>query len=515
MSTIPQALERAAREFGAGEAIADGEVRLSFAELLDEVQTTARFFVASGIAPGDRIAVWAPNTYHWVIAALATHYAGATLVPINTRYTGHEALDILHRTKASALVVTGPFLGVDRLAQLHAVAAPDGLPHVRTVVRIPTDDSPKADDVIDWPELAERAASVALDDVTARAAAVQPNDVSDILFTSGTTGRSKGVLSAHRQVIDVATAWATCGEVDEHDRYLVINPFFHSFGYKAGIAVGLLTGATIVPMAVYDVDGAMALIERERVTVLPGAPTIYQTILDHPARSAHDLTSLRFAVTGAAVVPVALVERMQAELGFDIVLTAFGMTEAVVATMGRREDPPALIARTCGRATAGFEIRVGDQGEIQLRGPNVMLGYLDDPAATAATIDADGWLHTGDIGTLDDAGYLTITDRLKDMYISGGFNVYPAEVEQALARLDGVADSAVIGVPDTRLGEVGVALVVAQPGRTLQADDVVAYCRERLANYKVPRRVEFRSELPRNPSGKVLKTVLREEFADD
>jgi acyl-CoA synthetase (AMP-forming)/AMP-acid ligase II len=318
------------------------------------------------------------------------------------------------------------------------------------------------------------------------------------------------VISAHRQVVDVARAWAECGEVGPNDRYLVINPFFHSFGYKAGIVVCLLTGATIVPQPVYDVEQAMRLIAAEKITILPGAPTIYQTILDHPARAAYDLSSLRFAVTGAAVVPVALVERMQTELSFETVLTAFGMTEAVVVTMGRPDDPPELVARTCGRATAGFEVRIGDQDELLVRGPNVMLGYLDDPAATAATIDADGWLHTGDVGALDDAGYLTITDRLKDMYISGGFNVYPAEVEQALARLDGVAEAAVIGVPDERLGEVGLALIVPRTGATLTVDDVIAFSRERLANYKVPKRVDFVETLPRNPSGKVLKAVLRD-----
>jgi acyl-CoA synthetase (AMP-forming)/AMP-acid ligase II len=344
---------------------------------------------------------------------------------------------------------------------------------------------------------------------------VEPDDVSDILFTSGTTGRSKGVLSAHRQVIDVARAWAECGEVGPDDRYLVVNPFFHSFGYKAGVIVGVLTGATLVPQAVYDVEAAMRLIETERITVLPGAPTIFQTILDHPGRAGFDLSSLRFAVTGAAVVPIALVERMQQEMGFDIVLTAFGMTEAVVATMCRRTDPPEVVAHTCGRAVAGFETRIGEQGELLLRGPNVMLGYLDDDEATKAAIDDDGWLHTGDVGELDEQGYLRITDRLKDMYICGGFNVYPAEVEQILARLDGVADVAVIGVPDQRLGEVGLAVVVPKPDAELTAEELLEFCRERLANFKVPRRVEFVTALPRNPAGKVRKTELRREWGPD
>jgi acyl-CoA synthetase (AMP-forming)/AMP-acid ligase II len=222
---------------------------------------------------------------------------------------------------------------------------------------------------------------------------------------------------------------------------------------------------------------------------------------------------------------VALVERMRRELSFDTVLTAYGLTEAVVATMCRPGDDPDTVAHTSGRATAGFEVRVaggdtsgdsagpqpGASGEILLRGPNTMLGYLDDPEATRAAVDADGWLHTGDVGHLDARGYLTITDRLKDMYICGGFNVYPAEVEQALARLDGVADSAVIGVPDARLGEVGKAYLVLRAGHALAAGDVLAFCKERLANYKVPRLVEFRDTLPRNPSGKVLKRLLREE----
>jgi acyl-CoA synthetase (AMP-forming)/AMP-acid ligase II len=238
-------------------------------------------------------------------------------------------------------------------------------------------------------------------------------------------------------------------------------------------------------------------------------------ILDHPERAERDLSSLRLAVTGAADVPVALVERMRRELSFETVLTAYGLTEAVVATMCRPGDPPEVVSATSGRAAAGFEVKIGRSDEILLRGPNLMLGYLDDPEATAAAIDGDGWLHTGDAGRLDAAGYLTITGRLKDMYICGGFNVYPAEVEQVLARLDGVAESAVIGVAEPRLGEVGQAFVVARPGFVLAEADVLAFCRERLANYKVPRRVEFRDALPRNPSGKVLKRQLREELREE
>jgi HIP---CoA ligase len=522
LTTIPAAVARAAREFGDAPALAEpGGPRFSYRELHQRVTTVARALIAEGVAPGDRVAIWSPNTHHWVLGALGALHAGATLVPVSTRFTGHEALDVISRTGARALIVAGPFLGTDRLAVLRAAddakrdAAGPGLGRLRLIVQIPIEAGPASaagEGTLGWDELLERAAAVPAGLATERAAAVSPGDVSDILFTSGTTGRSKGAMTAHRQSLAVARAWADCGCLSGADRYLVVNPFFHSFGFKAGILACLVSGAALVPQLVYDAGRAMALVEAERITVFPGPPTIYQTILDHPDRGAHDLSSLRLAVTGAATVPVALVERMRRELSFHSVLTAYGLTEAVVVTMCRPGDDPQTVARTSGRATAGFEVRVeADTGEILLRGPNLMLGYLDDPDATRAAIDAGGWLHTGDVGRLGPEGYLTITDRLKDMYICGGFNVYPAEVEQVLARLDGVAEAAVIGVADARLGEVGKAYVVTRPGHALDAGEVLAFCRERLANYKVPRQVVFRDGLPRNPAGKPLKRLLREE----
>lgn len=480
MDTIPAAVEEAARRFGDAEALVDGPVRLSWRELGDQVRAAAGLFAEGGVEPGDRVAICAPNTHHWVLLALGALSAGATLVPVNTRFTATETADILDRTHARAFVVADEFLGRDRLAELRA-----GGHRVPEFVVPVSPGTP-------WEPLPESTVDVK----------VGPDDVSDILFTSGTTGRSKGAMSAHRQAMAVARAWAHSCTVTADDRYLVINPFFHSFGYKAGILVCLLTGATIVPQAVYDAAAAARLVRDERITVMPGAPTIFQTMLDLPDV---DLKSLRLAVTGAAVVPVALVERMQAQC---TVLTGYGLTEAVVATMCVPGDDAHTVATTCGRAAAGMELRIGDHDEILLRGPNVMLGYLDDPDATREAIDEDGWLHTGDAGHVDERGYLTITDRLKDMYICGGFNVYPAEVEQALARLPGVADAAVVGVPDERLGEVGKVFVVRRDAG-LSTEDVVDYCKSLLANYKVPRQVEFLDELPRNASGKVLKFQLR------
>jgi acyl-CoA synthetase (AMP-forming)/AMP-acid ligase II len=500
--TIPAAVSWAAREFGDAAALAvPGGLRLSYAGLAEQVTAVSAALIAAGIEAGDRVAVWAPNGAEWMLAALGALSAGGVLVPVSTRFTGPEALDVIARSGARALFVAGNFLGVDRLGALRAAARAEGdtLDRLALVVRVPED----------WGRFLSQGAPAPA--VRERAGAVTPGAVSDIMFTSGTTGRSKGAMTSHERSLAVARAWAECGELTRRDRYLVANPFFHTFGFKAGILACLVSGAALVPQAVFDPGEAMRLVAAERITVLPGAPTIYQMILDHPARASFDLSSLRLAVTGAADVPVALIERMRRELTFSTVLTAYGLTEAVVATMCRPGDAAEVVAFTSGRAAAGFEVRIGPAEEILLRGPNMMLGYLDDPEATAAAIDAEGWLHTADAGRLDSAGNLTITGRLKDMYICGGFNVYPAEVEQVLARLDGVADAAVVGMADPRLGEVGRAFLVMRPGFALAADDVLAFCRERLASYKVPRRVEFRDSLPRNPSGKVLKTVLKEE----
>jgi HIP---CoA ligase len=504
--TIPAALDRFVERFPDHDALITDDRSFTSTQLRDEVHRAAAALIALDVKAGDRVAVWSPNSWHWVIACLAIHHAGAAMVPLNTRYTASEASDILARTEAPVLFGMGQFLGNDRVADLDRAA----LPALRHIVRIPIDANDGT-----WYEFIARGKDT--DAVAARASAVLPDDVSDILFTSGTTGRSKGVLCAHRQSLSASASWAANGKMSSDDRYLCINPMFHNFGYKAGILACLQTGATLIPHLTFDPLRALQAIEQHRITVLPGPPTIYQTLLDHPARGDYDLSSLRFAVTGAATVPVVLVERMQSELDIDIVLTAYGLTEANgMGTSCRADDDAVTVATTCGRPFADFELRIdgaaaaGESGEVLLHGPNVMLGYLDDPEATAAAIDADGWLHTGDIGVLDENGNLRITDRLKDMYICGGFNVYPAEIEQVLARMDGVADAAVIGVPDERLGEVGRAFLVTRPGVTLDEESVIAYTREHLANFKAPRSVRFVDALPRNAGGKVVKPQLRE-----
>ena len=511
--TIPALLARALDEFPGREAIVDGSVRWTFAELGEQIRRCAAAMIASGIRRGDRVALWAPNGHRFVVAALGAVTAGGVLVPVNTRFKGAEAGWILGRSGARLLLVDNGFLGNDYLGMLRE-AAPD-LPQLAEVVML------NGNGEVPWERFLARADGVQASGVLARGAEVTEDDTSDIFFTSGTTGRPKGVMTAHGQNLRVFDAWSSGVGLRPGDRYLVVNPMFHTFGYKAGVLACLMRGATIVSQAVFDPEQALKLIAAERVTVMPGPPSLYASVLDHPARAVMDLSSLRLAVTGASVVPVRLVERMRAEL-FPEVVIAYGLTESCgTVTVGDRDADAETISSTVGKAIAGTEVIVADRdgnplppgasGEVLVRGYNVMRGYFGEPEATAAAIDPRGWLHTGDVGVLDGDGNLRITDRLKDMFTVGGFNAYPAEIEQAITRHEKVSEAAVVGVPDERLGEVGRAYVIPRPGAAVTEAEIIAFCRERLANFKVPRSVRIVSALPRNASGKVLKFALRDE----
>jgi len=512
--TIPEAVRHAAAAFADREALVDsggsdssGDLRWTFAELAEQVYQCAGALIAAGVEPGDRVALWAPNGHRFVVAALGAVSAGAILVPVSTRFKGEEAAWNLERSGAALLLVENGFLGNDYLGMLAEAGAV-----VPRVVRLDSE----------WPAFLASGDAVPRSLVLARAEAVDADDAADMFFTSGTTGRPKGVLCGHGQDIRVFSAWASGVGLRGEDRYLIVNPMTHTFGYKAGVLACLLRGACMLPLPVFDVDRVLSVVAAERVTVLPGPPTLYASLLDRCA--GRDVSSLRLAVTGAAAVPVRLIERMQSEL-FDEVVIAYGLTESCgTVTVGDPRTAPSLMARTVGKAIEGTEVIVasvssgqpvspGESGEVRVRGYNVMRGYFEDPFATAEAVDPDGWLHTGDIGVLDTDGNLSITDRLKDMYICGGFNVYPAEVEQVLARHPAVSEASVVGVPDpdpdARLGEVGIAWVIVRPGASVLADELIGFCRERLANYKVPRFVRVVESLPRNASGKVLKYELR------
>ncbi|MFF2215438.1 FadD3 family acyl-CoA ligase [Streptomyces antibioticus] len=520
--SIPALVRWAAERYADTEAVVEGRTRISYAELGARVERAAAACLANGVAPGDRVGIWAPNSLDWMVAALGAVSAGAVLVPLNTRFKGAEAADVLRRSGAGLLFVTGTFLGTSYVASLRravgaGVSPPapggplPGLPALKQVVVL-ADDAPV--DFRTWKDFLASGEGVSGAEVRARADAVRADWPSDIVFTSGTTGRPKGAVITHAQTLRGYAIWSELAGLERGDRYLIVNPFFHTFGYKAGVIACLTRGATMIPQPVFNVDTVLANLAAERVSVLPGPPTLHQALLDHASRDAHDLSALRLVVTGAAVVPLRLVERLRSELGVDTVLTAYGLSEASgIVTMCRRGDDPTVIASTSGRAIPGVEVRVaaspGEPGEVLVRGFNVMRGYYEDEAATAEVLTPDGWLRTGDVGVLDEAGNLRITDRIKDMYIVGGFNAYPAEIEQLLGLHPDVSDVAVVGVPDARLGEVGRAYVVRRRGSVLTGDDLIAWARREMANYKVPREVEFVGALPRNASGKVVKGELR------
>ncbi|TDV49877.1 acyl-CoA synthetase (AMP-forming)/AMP-acid ligase II [Actinophytocola oryzae] len=466
-------VQSAADRFGDAEAVVDGDLRLTFTELVARVEVAAGAFASAGVAKGDRVAVWAPNSAEWIVAAFGLLTAGGVLVPINTRLRPAEAADVVVRSGAKAVLVRKDFLGMD-------FTGPPGVPTIDLASGFLASGSP----------LVRESSG---------------DDVCDIFFTSGTTGRPKGVLMTHAQTLRLYAEWCDLADLREGDRYLIANPFSHIFGYKAGCVASLIRGATILPVPVFDIDRVLDLVEHERVTMLPGPPTLYHSLL--AARGDRDLSSLRAAVTGSADIPVELIRRVREELPFRSIMTGYGLTEAGTVTASRPGDSFEDIATTVGTACDGVELRVAADGEVMVRGYTVMKGYLDDPAATAEVVDADGWLATGDLGTLDDAGRLRIVGRKKDMFIVGGFNAYPAEIENFLAEHPAVDQVAVVGVPDERLGQVGKAFVV--PRGEVTAEELIGWSRDRMAGFKVPRSVEFLEALPLNDSGKVRKDRLR------
>ncbi|MCZ6807361.1 MAG: FadD3 family acyl-CoA ligase [Deltaproteobacteria bacterium] len=514
--TIPDLVAQQAEMLGDAKAIVDSDATISFAGLAERVDEAARALIAMGIERGDRVAIWAPNMWEWVVAALAINTAGGVIVPVNTRYKGIEAAYLLEKSGAKALFTVTGFLDVDYVALLRNTGSE--LPELKDVVVLRGDAS---EGTLTYQDFLARAKDIPSNAAKERAAEIDPDDIADILFTSGTTGKPKGVMCTHAQNLRVFDTWSSLVGLREGDRYLIVLPFFHSFGYKAGWFSALMRGATSFPEPIFDVDVVLKRVQRDRITMLPGPPTLYQSLLLHPERANFDISSLRLAVTGAASIPVELIHRMKDELRFETIITAYGLTESCgVVTMCRLDDDPETIATTSGRAIPDVEVMIVDgegnpvppnePGEIVVRGYNVMKGYFDAEEETKKAIDVDGWLHTGDIGTLDERGYIKITDRLKDMFIVGGFNAYPAEIENTLLNMPGIGEVAVIGVPDERLGEVGMAFVVPAPGRSVTPEQVVAWSRDNMANFKVPRKVEMLDALPRNATGKVMKFELRE-----
>ena len=504
----------------------------TYGEGLELVRSLARALLARGIRHGDRVVIWAPNSAEWIFACLAIQMVGAAMVPVNTRFKGGEAAYVLRQTRARMMFTVGSFLGADYLAMLRTAegAAADGRPvaglaALEAVVLLDSAEDREQDDVVGLTPFLAEGAAVAEDALEEAIARMTPDTIADILFTSGTTGAPKGAMHSNAQAIWMASRWNEYNCLRADDRMVLVNPFFHSFGYRAGWLSALHAGISIYPLATFDALELMRVIERERITILMAAPTVFIDLLAHPQRVAIDLSSLRIGHTGSTGMAADLAERIKIELGYELFMTSYGLTEATaLVTCCRPEDSIERIATTVGRAVEDVELMLADTdgkpasdgqpGELLVRGVNVMKGYFENPGATAETIDPDGWLHTGDVATIDADGYVRIVDRLKDIVIVGGFNAYPTEIENALRAHPAIAEVAIVSVPDARLGEVCAACVVLAPGATLTTTDLTAWSRERLANYKVPRHLLVLDALPRTALGKPQKFLMREMLVE-
>jgi acyl-CoA synthetase (AMP-forming)/AMP-acid ligase II len=535
-TTIPEMMRDVAQRHASLEAVVDGEVRLDFAALHREALRVASALRAAGIAPGDRVAIWASNGWRWVVAASGIWQLGAVVVPLASRWKVAEVAPLLARTEARLLFLERESAGerpLDALREERGTGT-KGAPGEadRPIADLPTlerivvfENGASADrsgsavrrgeGIVAWDAFLEAGADLPTPD----GRDADPKAIAQLLFTSGTTGSPKGVALDQRQLLQAYWDWSGIGGLGAGDRFLVIPPYSHGFGMNGGILACWMRAVANVPIAVFDPKTALRLIAQERISVISGPPTLFATLMNLEGFDPKATSSLRLAFVGAAAVPTELILAMRERMGIERVVNAYGLIEVCVVSMTRASDPAEVIATTTGRAMPGVEVRLvaadgrivedGEPGEVQVRSQGVMRGYWRDPEQTAAAITPEGWCRTGDVGVRDAEGHIRVVDRLKDAYNCGGFSAFPAEIENALLGFEAVAQVAVVGVPDARLGEVGHAFVVPAAGRSLDAEALLAFARKHMANYKVPRRIHVLASFPLNANGKVRKDELR------
>lgn len=494
--------------------------RITYTELTVAARELAAGLVARGVAPGDRVAIWLPNSVDWMVAHWAATLAGAIVVPLNTRNRPAEVLYILTQSGAAALVMRDRFLHTDYVAGLSEILA-GGLPELRTVIVRQTGPGDLVASAISWDNALRAGEGVSDERVHAATAAVGPDDVHVLMYTSGTTGYPKGAMLTHGGLMQSARHNYASWKFRPGDAVLVPGPLSHIIGIVFGCvmpAVGIIVPITL---PVFDAERVLALIQQYRPVVMTGTPTHFQMLAEHPRLREYDVSSLRIGMAGGASSTPDAVRRVMEQLGLEALVNGLGMSEAGSVAHTDPSDPPEIHATTAGRPMPWLETRivdpgtttdqpVGEPGELWIRGPGVMKGYFRDPQATAAALTADGWLRTGDLLWMGEDGCLRFVGRLKEMFTVGGFNVYPAEVERVLAQHPAVAECQVLGVPDARLGDVPFAFVRFQPDAHADADELMSFCAARLANYKVPRHVHVVQSFPLLASGKRNRHTLHE-----
>jgi fatty-acyl-CoA synthase len=517
--TIGTNLDRTVDRFGDQEALVSAHqgLRYTYAQLGDEVDRLARALIAAGLAQGDRLGLWSPNCAQWTLVQYATAKIGVILVNVNPAYRTSELQYAVHHSGCRMLIAAPAFKSSDYRAMVDEVRG--ALPELERVVYLDTED---------WDALLAGAADVSGDELRARADRLAPDDPINIQYTSGTTGFPKGATLTHVNILNNGFFVGEFCRYTDADRVCIPVPFYHCFGMVMGNLGCTTHGATmVIPAPAFDPEATLATCARERCTSLYGVPTMFIAALGHPRFEEFDLRSLRTGIMAGSPCPVEVMKRVIEQMHMSEVSICYGMTEtSPVSTQTTHDDPVSKRVGTVGRVHPHVEVKIidpsdgtivatGVSGELCTRGYSVMQGYWNEPERTAEAIDADGWMHTGDLATMDEDGYVNIVGRIKDLVIRGGENVYPREVEEFLYGHPDIVDVQVIGVPDARYGEELMAWIVARPGVTLDVDDVRAFCDGRIARYKVPRYVKLVEDFPMTVTGKVQKFKMREQAVQE
>ena len=538
-STIGDLLDLQAQRYADRDALvhaATGD-RYTYREFHAEVERVARGLMSIGIGKGQHVGIWATNYSEWILTQYATAKIGAVLVTVNPAYRTHELAYVLEQAQLNAIVIIGRFRTSDYVAMINEVvpelreSLPGRLcsatfPHLNHVIYIPPHDAPEAptpEGMWRWSEMVSLAGQTSIEDLHSRQAQCHPDDVINIQYTSGTTGNPKGAMLTHHTLVANCSLVADGMELTDLDRLCIPVPFYHCFGCGMGSLACVTHGATmVIPSEYFDPLQTLRAVEQERCTALHGVPTMFIAELGHPDFDQFDLSSLRTGIMAGSPCPIEVMRQVIDRMGIERVTICYGQTEASpVVTQTLADDSIERRVGTVGRALPGIEVRLvdpetdqvvgpGAQGELQSRSSMIMKGYFNMPDATEEAIDSEGWLHSGDLATVDEDGYYKITGRLKDMIIRGGENIYPREIEEFLYTHPQVADVQVIGVPDERFGEEVMAWVMLKPDANATTDEIRDYCRGRIAHYKVPRYVKITNEFPMTVTGKIQKFRMRE-----
>jgi fatty-acyl-CoA synthase len=531
-TTVGGLLEEIARRFPDNDALVypDRGLRTSYREFDRLCDRVAKGLLKLGISKGDHVAIWATNVPEWVVLQFATARIGAVLVTINTSYKSAELEYILQQSDSTTLFLVQGFKDTDYVETLYSVVpelrkvAPGGLlsdtlPCLKNVIFL-GGQAPAG--MLAYAELEKLGESVSDDELATVKASLTEHEVINMLYTSGTTGFPKGVMLTHHNLVNNGFNIGECMRFTEKDRLCIPVPFFHCFGCVLAVLAAVTHGATMVPVETFNPEQVLKTIEAEKCTAVHGVPTMFIAELEHPAFRKYDLSSLRTGIMAGSPCPIEVMKRVIRDMHCSEITIAYGQTESSpVITQTRTDDPIELRVASVGRALPDVEVKIvdietgaalppGKQGELCTRGYHVMKGYYKMPEETARAIDAEGWLHTGDLAVMDDNGYCKITGRIKNMIIRGGENIYPREIEEFLYGHPKVADVQVYGVPDRKYGEQVMAAVKLKEGVTCSEEEIRDFCKGRIANYKVPRYVKFVDEYPMTASGKIQKFKLRE-----